>query len=302
MPNKVHILIDNDSALGYETKEGVNTFNLPIIFILTLWVALKKIIFGSKLKTNTFWFDGISPACREVKENAMHWRALDIVYNYKLEKGDNLATKITNFWLKIKNAKAVRNRLKLVKKKLREEMSNFSNNESKIKILSIACGSAQGVIEVMAEFKERGYITEAIFLDLDQTALEYSKKMAQKLGVADQIKFVNKSVKELEEAVGNFKPNIIEMVGFLDYRPREKAINLIDKINRILALGGLALISNIAPNIERYFLYEVLNWPMVYRSPEQLADVVVKGGFDPQKCEIIYEPLRIHGIAICRKK
>jgi len=302
MPNSIQIIIDSDSSLGYETKVLSNIFKFPLIFILTIWVALKKMILGSKLRTNTFWFDGISPVCRKIKENAMRWKALDTAYNYEFKKDNTFATRITDFWLNIKNAQAVRNRLKLVKKELKQEIQNLSDKKLEIRLLSIAAGSAQGVIEVMADFKQKGIPTEAIFLDLDPTALEYSKKMAQKLGVADQIKFVNKSVKELEEAVEDFKPNIIEMVGFLDYRPREKAINLIGKINQILDSNGVALISNIAPNIERYFLYKVMNWPMIYRSPEQLADVVVKGGFDPQKCEIVYEPLKIHGIAICRKK
>jgi SAM-dependent methyltransferase len=302
MPNKVQVIVDNDSSLGYETKVLSNIFKLPLIFILTIWVALKKKILGSKLKINTFWFDGISPVCREMKENAMRWKALDIAYNYKVQEGTNFTVKITNFWLNIKNAQAVRNRLKLVKKELRQEIQDLLDKKLEIRLLSIAAGSAQGVIETMSEFKQKGIFIKAIFLDLDPTAIEYSRKMARKFGIVNQIIFINKSAKELEEAVGDFKPNIIEMVGFLDYRPREKAINLIEKINRILDSNGVVLISNIAPNAERYFLYQVMNWPMIYRSPEQLADVVVKGGFDPQKCEIIYEPLKIHGIAICRKK
>jgi 2-polyprenyl-3-methyl-5-hydroxy-6-metoxy-1,4-benzoquinol methylase len=302
MPDNVQVTVDNDSVLGYEKKVLSNIFKLPIMFILTFWVALKKTIFGHNLKTNTFWFDGISPICREIKENAMHWRALDIAYNYKFQEGTNFTAKITNFWLNIKNAQAVRNRLKLVKKELRQEIQNLSDKKLEIRLLSIAAGSAQGVIETMSESKQKGIHIKAIFLDLDPTAIEYSRQMAQIFGIVNQITFINKSVKELEEAVGDFKPNIIEMVGFLDYRPREKAINLIGKINQLLDSGGVTLISNIAPNIERYFLYQVMNWPMIYRSPEQLADVVVKEGFNPQKCEIIYEPLKIHGIAICRKK
>jgi predicted O-methyltransferase YrrM len=296
------MIVDNDSVLGYEKKVWTNIFKLPIMFILTLWVALKKLILGSKIKTNTFWFDGISPICREIKENAMKWRALDIAYNYKFKKDNAFVTRITDFWLNIKNAKAVRNRLKLVKKELRQEIQELLDKKLEIRLLSIAAGSAQGVIELMSEFKQKGIIIEAIFLDLDPTAIEYSRQMAQKFGIVNQITFINKSVKELEEAVGDFKPNIIEMVGFLDYRPKEKAINLIGKINQLLALDGVTLISNIAPNSERYFLYQVMNWPMIYRSPTELAEVVVQGGFNSQNCTIIYEPLKIHGIAVCRKK
>jgi hypothetical protein len=232
----------------------------------------------------------------------MHWRALDIAYNYKFQEGTNFTTKITNFWLNIKNAQAIRNRLKLVKKELRQEIQNLSDKKLEIRLLSIAAGSAQGVIETMSEFRQKGILIKAIFLDLDPSAIEYSRQMAQIFGIVNQITFINESVKELEEAVGDFKPNIIEMVGFLDYRPKDKAINLIGKINRLLDSAGVALISNIAPNIERYFLYQVMNWPMIYRFPDELADVIVQGGFNPKSYEIVYEPLKIHGIAICRKK
>jgi len=302
MPNNIQVIIDNDPTLGYEKKMGSDVFKLPIMFILTLWVTLKKLILGPKIKTNTFWFDGISPVCRTIKENAMRWKALDIAYNYEFKKDSAFVTRITDFWLNIKNAQAVRNRLKLVKKELRQEIQNLSDKKLEIRLLSIAAGSAQGVIEIMSEFKQKGILIKAIFLDLDPTAIEYSRQMAQKFGIVNQIIFINKSAKELEEAVGYFKPNIIEMVGFLDYRPKEKAINLIGKIYHILDSHSVALVSNIAPNSERYFLYQVMNWPMIYRFPKQLADVVVQGGFDPQKFEIIYEPLKIHGMAICRKK
>jgi len=303
MENEIPIIIDNNPELKYEKTAGWFYYFLflPIMFFTTIWVAIKKMVFGKNLKTNAFWFDGISPTCREMKENAMHWKALDIAYNYKFEKGNDFITKITDFWLKIRNAKAVRNRLKLVKKKLREEINSVLSRGSEIRLLSIACGSAQGVIEVMAEFKQKSVIIKAIFLDLDPSAIEYSKKMAQNAGVINQIIFVNRSAGDLEVAVNEFKPHIVEMVGFLEYRPKEKAIILTEKINKLLTSGGVALISNIAPNFERGFLSQVLNWPMVYRSPKELSEVVIKGGFNPKNCEIVYEPLKIHGIAICRK-
>ena len=155
MENKIWVMIDNDPLIEYEKNSWVDILRLPLIWMLALWVALKKIILGPELKINTFWFDGLSPVCREMKENAMHWRALDIAYNYKFGAKNDFATKITDFWLKINNAKAVRNRLKLIKKKLREAINNIIPKEPEIRLLSIACGSAQGVIEIMSEFKEK---------------------------------------------------------------------------------------------------------------------------------------------------
>lgn len=301
MKNKIPILLDNDPSLGYEKKKWLYFLMMPAIWLLTLWVMIKKKALGPNLKINTFWFDGISPVCREIKEKAATWRALDIIYNYEFAKREGAEGKITDFWLMILNAQAVRNRLKLVKRKLKEEIEKISQGGSEIRLLSIASGSAQGVIEVMVEFKQKGIPIRAIFLDLNLTAIEHSKKLAQKAGVINQITFISKGVNVLEEAVKGFNPQIVEVVGFLEYRPEERAIKLIEKIYQLLLPDGVLLVSNTSNNLEQLFLHYVINWPMIYRSPMKLAEVLVKGGFNPKNCRIIFEPLKIHELAICRK-
>lgn len=299
--NKIPVIIDNNPSIGYEKKRWSSIYRLPLMWMLVLWVALKKKILGPNLKINTFWVDGVSLICRKVKETAGTWRALDIIYNYIPGKDKSFSGQVTDFWNQLNNIKALRNRLKLVKHTLRGIIENLSTKKLEIRLLSIASGSAQGVIEVMAEFKQKGVPVRAIFLDLDPTAIEHSKKLAQKAEVIDQITFINKGVNVLEEAVKNFNPHIVEIVGFLEYRPEERAIKLAGKIYQLLLPGGVLLISNISNNSERLFLHYVSNWPMVYRSPKQLAEILVKGSFNPKNCKIIYEPLKIHQIAICKK-
>lgn len=298
---KIPVIVDDNPELGYEKTTWTYFLMMPIIYLLTFWVAIKKKILGPNLKTNTFWVDGISPIWREIKEKAATWRALDIVYNHRFGKRKNFEGKITDFWLNILNAQAVRNRLKLIKQKLKEKIERISQTESEIRLLSIASGSAQGVIEIMAEFKQKKCPIKAIFLDLDSTAIEHSKELAQKAGIVEQITFINKGANVLEEAVKGFRPHIVELVGFLEYRPEEKAIKLIEKIYRLLLPGGVLLVSNICNNLEKPFLYYVINWPMIYRSTQELAEILIKGGFDAKNCKIICEPLKIHNLAICQK-
>jgi len=301
MKNKIIITTDNDQSLKYE-KSGWSYFLMvPIMFILTFWVALKKKIFGPNLKINTLWFDGISPACREVKENATSWRALDIIYKYIPGQDKSFGGKITDFWNQLKNIMAMRNRLKLVKKKLKETIENLLIEGSEIRLISIASGSAQGVIEIMKEFKKKGVLIKAILLDLDSTAIEYSRKLAEQAEITNQMTFINKSARELIEIAKGFNPNIIEVVGFLEYRPREKAIELMKRIHYLLTPKGVMLTSSISPNLESLFSYYVGNWPMFYRNSKQFIEIITEGGFKPQDIKIIYEPLKIQKIAVCQK-
>lgn len=297
--NKISIKIDNNPNLIYERKRWKYFLASPFIFILTFWVAIKKMIFGSKLKTNTFWVDGISPICREVKDNAKGWRALDILYNYKFRQRQGLEGIIADFWLDTMNAQAMRNRFKLVKQCFRREIERLHKEKSNINVLSVASGSAQPVIEVIQEYKEKGILINAMLVDLDRSALDHSAILAQKAGVIDQIKYVNRNAKELENIVKNFQPDIIEIVGFLEYRSQESAIRLVKRVFRLLEPNGIFLTSSISPNIESLFLHHVVNWPMIHRNLKQFINILVKGGFTEFK--IIYEPLKIQKIAVCRK-
>lgn len=301
MEKEIPIIIDNNPSSGYEKRGWIYFLIVPVMMILAFWVALKKKVLDPKLKINTLWFDGISPVCREIKENATGWRALDIIYNYISGKDKSFAGKITDFWNQLKNAMAMRNRLKLVKRELKKVIENLLAEGSEIRLISIASGSAQGVIEIMKEFKERGVLIKAVLLDLNLTAIEYSRKLAEQAKITNQITFINKSARELVEIAKEFNPNIIEVVGFLEYRPKEKAIELIKRIHYSLTPKGTMLTSSISPNIEKLFLYYVINWPMFYRSLKQFTEIITEGGFKPKDIKIIYEPLKIQKIAVCQK-
>lgn len=301
MDNKIAITVDKNASLEYEKKNNLDFFRILLTWALTFWVMAKKKILGSRIRFNTLWFDKLSSPARKVKEGATTWRALDIIYNYSFQKSYRMDDIITNFWNKTMSACALRNRLRLTKQKLHEILQEAAVREKNVRLFSIACGSAQGVIEVMKELKEKGIIVQATLLDLDTTAIEYSKKLAMKAGIIDQMIFINKSARFLEEAAKDFAPHVVEMIGFLEYRTNEKTIELLNKIYRILALDGILITSHMVSNSESMFVKWVVNWPIIYRSPNEFAEIIIKGGFAPERCEIIYEPLKIHGIAICQK-
>lgn len=247
---------------------------------------------------NTLWFDGLGLSCREIKEGAASWRSLDIIYNYRFDQKKGLRGFVDDFWIGMMNAQAVRNRLKLVKQEIRRAILRFSNHQE-VRILSLAAGSAQGVIEVMAEMKTKGIRVRALLLDIDQTALDYAKQLARQRGVDDQIEMVKASVAQVVKVSRDFRPQIIEMLGLLDYIPQDKAVRLVRKIHESLETKGIFLTCNIRHNLERHFLKWVINWSMIYRTPVELAEIVNEAGFGD--CRLVYEPLRIHGLVITQK-
>lgn len=286
----------------FEKRRWLYVATMPISWLLTLWVMLKKglcrLMGRPDPHINTLWFDGLGLSGRDLKEHAASWRALDIIYNHKFGQERGLCGLVDDFWGGMMNAQAVRNRLKLVRQEVRRAILQFSNHRE-VRILSLAAGSAQGIIEVVSELKARGVQARALLLDVDQTALDYAKELARNHGVDDQIETVKASVAQVARVSRDFRPQIIEMLGLLDYIPRDKAIRLVGKIRECLEPKGIFLTCNICPNLERHFLKWVINWPMIYRTPVELAEIVSEAGFSD--CRLVYEPLKIHGLAIVHK-
>lgn len=300
------ILKDKNSATrvgGDEFEKPASIFGLRILFIwiITVITATKKGFLGKNLKTNSFWFDGISQICRDVKDNAYSWRALEIIYNLPnyLSKKMSL-DRIALYWNGLENAKAVRNRLRLTKEILSREIVKRKSQDT-IRLLSIASGSARAVLETLAEVVDKHQVSfEFRLLDLDPTASVYAQNLATELGVANRCKMIVGSTTDMKKLLGNYRPDIIEMVGFLEYRNREKAVNLLKKIKELLAPGGSIIFSQVKPNREMYFLRFVMNWPMIYRTEEEFRKILVESGY--YDYELVSEPIGIHMVCSFRKE
>ncbi|MBU4102239.1 1-acyl-sn-glycerol-3-phosphate acyltransferase [Patescibacteria group bacterium] len=267
---------------------------------------IKKIMWElgrDKNHISSLFVDRFSEYNHKSKHGAAGWKSLEIFYNYHIKVKpylkNNLEGKLTRFWIeKMENRQAVANRFKIVINLLIKSFDDFKN-EPEIRIVSIAAGSAQAIIEAVK--RRKNINIKIILIDLDNTAIEEARINAKAAGLENKFLFINNSTKILEEVCDKFKPQIIEMVGFLDYRPKEKAIRLISRIKDILPENGIFITCNIRKNREKIFLDWVLLWPMVYRSREELFKLILEAGFKKEKVEIISEPFCIHNLAFCKK-
>lgn len=278
---------------------------VPVLYIVGAYVKAKKVIcksFGWPLPKTNFWLiDGISINSRRVKDGAATWRALDAVYNFTAGEGDTwLARVIDRYWLKIRNAQAVRNRLKIVKRELLAAVFRMSKG-APIRILSLAAGSGQGVIEVVASLRRIGIRCDVLLIDQDASALAHARMLMERHGVSDSVRLRQADVIYFEREVRkeDFKPDIIEMCGLMDYLLDPLAVVLIKKIHRRLQLNGFFLTCHIHPNHEAYFLWHQENWGMLYRTRRQLRELLIEGGF--LEADLYAEPHRIHSVAVTQK-
>lgn len=291
---KVKIIVDQDKK--YETHSWImRIFRVPIITVLNLLPAkISRIIFLA--------FSGPNGDTRTVFRSVATHKALEVMYTYP-ERRKRKQTNISDdFWENfLSNARAVRNRLILVKKELTKVIKELSQRRDDIKLLSLGAGSARAVFEAIKNNSQSVYLK---LMDMNQLAIDDSKKLMHDLNLDRgeiKIELHKDYIQNLENYCTNFYPDIIEMVGLLDYFPESQAIDLIKKIYNILAPGGYLITCNIVPNLESPFVTKGINWPLIYRQPDELAKLLIKGGFSSKNLKLKYEPLKIHCLAIAKK-
>ena len=210
------------------------------------------------------------------------------------------------FWHNfLSQPKAIRNRLKIVEERLENEILNlfYNKKQSTIRILTIAGGSARGIVETVYEFSNnhQGCNIEVVNIDKSEDAINLGKELSSKFNVSESFKWVKDDARSIKNWVQNNSIDIVEMVGLLDYFTDEKGLEVFKQVYNALKVDGMFITANICPNREAPFIRRI-GWPnMYYREPEDLSKLLNQAGFSVDRGRIIIEPLKVHIIAIAKK-
>lgn len=288
-------IVDKDPHLNYEIntvfKKVLNVFLIPVLNAIPS--SFQKYI----KKTHK--------SAEEIIEHATTHQALEVLYR----KGDEKYSKslfhrfFHTVWFNTNNSKAVRNRLRLTKREIKRCIDTLITQRKDIHILSIASGSARSIIEVLADIRNyNGVLVSVTFLDKDPVALEYSKNLAKELDTVFDLTWTNSTVNNFfNNLTAAQKFNIIEMVGLVDYFDNNKTTLIFSSIFDHLDVNGFLVTANINHNSEQKFVTDAVGWKMKYRSAEYLAVLITKAGFNSDKMDIYYEPLKIHCVITASK-
>ncbi|MDO8474510.1 MAG: class I SAM-dependent methyltransferase family protein [bacterium] len=238
---------------------------------------------------------------RTVSDTVATFQALEIMYTFPQKRKEGTATSSGFIWWTVlDNARSVWNRLLLVKQELREAVLTVAAQKGSVHFLSIGSGSARPALGAIASLEQEVPI-ESMLLDQNPQATEFSRKLAQQFNL-NHTQWVTGDFFRLEQHCRSFHPNVIELVGLLDYLNNTLAIFFLKKVFRVLEPGGFLITGNIAPNLERPYVEKGVKWPsMVYRTEEDLKGLLLEAGFAENHIRIQREPLGIHMVATVRK-
>ena len=276
--------------------------------------------FVNLVRISLLWFLGILPSrishwifikWSEDARRASHWartyRALEIMYTFEERRRRKEVSFGDIFWETIlSNARAIRNRIKFVKIILQKLIVEVASKNNSVKVLSLGSGSGRPLLETI-RFLNGSIPTKCFFMDRSKSALIFGQELAKEIlreKNDDNLRWSRVKVEDnhlLEQALKECSPDIIEMVGLLDYFDDIDARELFKLIFHHISPNGFFVVSNIKPNIERRFVTKAIKWPLIYRTSEELKQLLIDAGFNKQRIQIIVEPLGIYSIAICQK-
>jgi len=272
----------------------VRAIRVPILYFLRI------VPFTVSQKLFTGW----SKDARQASHWAKTYKALEIIYTFPERRAKGAVSLGDIFWQTfLSNARAVRNRLKLVEQMLSGLIIERSKRANSVRILSIGCGSGRSIFGAIAALNGQVSV-KATLLDNSQSALKFSQQLSKKLisdGEQNDFEWIYTKTEGLPATLTGFSSDIIEMVGLLDYFNESDARYLFRLIYKHLSSDGWFIVSNVIPNIERPFVDRVVGWPLTYRRPGQLKNLLVESGFDKNRVRLFIEPLKIYTVALCQK-
>ncbi len=185
------------------------------------------------------------------------------------------------FWHS-RSAIAVRGRKDLVRRELESLLARHAGARQPVRVLSIAAGPAQELVELFENLEELPAPLEVVLFEQDKFALAHAWRRLEPL-VAERfpgrvkLTFLHDSIKRVLRDGRLFAPlgefDLVYTAGLLDYLQQLTAVSLIRNLSGSLARGGSLLFANMVDHAARWYLEVPLEWQLVYRTREEMLGI-----------------------------
>jgi SAM-dependent methyltransferase len=150
-----------------------------------------------------------------------------------------------------------------------------------LRILSIASGPAQEIVELLDSRPPPPYPVEIVLFDQEQRALAHASaaiRRAARWPGCLQVRYLHDAIKPLLRGAGALAGegtfDVIYACGLLDYLQPRTAVSLCRNLYERLAPGGTLYAGNMVPsNPSRWFMELHLDWFLIYREIEELLHI-----------------------------
>lgn len=204
-------------------------------------------------------------------------------------------------------ATAVRNRRSMIANRISELSKNMARDSGPIRVLSVACGPAYEVQDIITS-PEDGMRYHYVLFDQDRRALKEAAEnivnREKALNIQLTVDYINESVRtmlanpNLEERLGQF--NFVYSMGLFDYLTPPVAKAVIEKLFNLLTSDGTLIVGNyFVANPGRFYMEYWLDWVLYHRTEEEFRQLLEAE--KAAQIDIIFEDTRSQ-MFLCAKK
>lgn len=177
---------------------------------------------------------------------------------------------------------AVRARKDLVKRQLQALLERRAGGTEPVRVLSIAAGPAQELVELFEDLDELPVPVEVVLFEQDKGALAHawrrlSASVQARFPREVRLTFLHDSIKRLLRDADVFAPfgrfDLVYSCGLFDYLQQRTAVTLARRLGATLAPEGRLLVANMVDHATRWLMEVHLDWPLVYRTRDELLEV-----------------------------
>jgi SAM-dependent methyltransferase len=240
------------------------------------------------------------------------YETMNYIYRDELEGGSAFAKVFHKFGVDEPLAAGARTRKELIKGVMREEHLRALASrgpEATFDVLGLGCGPAVEVEEYIREWKAWAGSVRWTLVDQEEAALSIAYAGAYRAltqtNCSGQVRCFYLSfqhmIQEPKLLGATSNHDLIYAAGFFDYLPQKVARKLVSDLVDRLAPDGVLLIGNaIGPNDHFWFAEHILDWPLIYRTKEDMEDLAAPVA-DRATGEITKDSLGVYHVLVLRR-
>ena len=207
---------------------------------------------------------------------------MDFMYERQFEGATLFARAVSLAFNQTRAPRAVRGRKDVVKRQLAALLARRAGSRRPVRVLSVAAGPAQELVELFAEIEELPTALELVLFEQDKNALAYAWRRLRpsldgRFPGAVRTVFLHDSIKRLLRDKDLFAPfgtfDLVYCAGLYDYLQVNSAVVLTRRLAATTRPGGQLLIANFVDHPTRWLMEHHLDWSLLYRSREGLAEI-----------------------------
>ena len=235
---------------------------------------------------------------------------IELLYQNQPSGDGRLGPLVDAWFLNQPPAQAVRARRVLVRDLLAERIQSHAKpvegelGDERFRVLALGSGSARELFDLFQVLRDPRRVL-ATCLDIDVEALAYGAHLAREQGLEERFLWAKENVLRLGRNRGTTRPapqDVIYSVGLFDYLKDETVVQVLNWVHANLAPGGQAIVGNFDVHCKgRAFLDYVLDWRLLYRTPEQMLELFARSAFGRGRAEVRWEATRINLFVVAER-